>query len=469
MAITVVRTKQTGAASASLAITIPTAKNTLLMFVMQEATTSAPSLTGFTFSGTSALQGGSVNSLWVGTKEATGFETTLAPTAGAGGTVIGISYGEVSGASLEFETVVATSNSATSTSQVSGAVTTANAGDAIFGAVCFMVSNGSSGNWTGTGPMTRVEEAATRCMGGFYVPGTTLSAATFTANWTTSRPHGMLVVALKPASGSKTVEEASTTRSGASSSALSRLLATAAAAIRSGSRPSASAVMVATAGPTTSTGSRSASAAAKLVSASASTATGARTAINALKIAQSTALASTGARTLASATRLVQTPATSSTGARAQAQAKLLATGSATSLTGATCRATISGQKTVEEASLSRSGARPSAQAIKLAIGVSASRTGARASIAAKLIVASPSTTRTGTRSLSAAKLVAVGLSLTRTGAISFVETPATAITPGRIAIRSIPAAIIAIDGQPAAQISVTSHPAARITISSEV
>jgi 3-hydroxymyristoyl/3-hydroxydecanoyl-(acyl carrier protein) dehydratase len=52
--------------------------------------------------------------------------------------------------------------------------------------------------WTGTGPMTVLQAESSRIIAGHYIPGSTLSAVTFTANWTTARTTGMLVVAIKP-------------------------------------------------------------------------------------------------------------------------------------------------------------------------------------------------------------------------------------------------------------------------------
>lgn len=196
----VVRSKQTpGAATSSLSITAPKAKNVLAAFVMQNSTLLAPSLAGWTFSPTKAEQASGVNSLWFGTKEATGLEVAIAPTPGAGGAIAGISYFELEGCSQEIESIIGISNSGGTTTQTSNALATSKSTDIILACIGLGATNGGSSAWTGTGPMTNVEAGETRAQGGYFVPSSTLSAATFTANWTTSRTHGMLVVALKAA------------------------------------------------------------------------------------------------------------------------------------------------------------------------------------------------------------------------------------------------------------------------------
>ena len=205
MAASVVRSKQTlGGSESGLVITSALKGNTLAAFVMQSGSVVAPTLAGWSFSPTSALQGASANSLWFGTKIAAGGETSISPAPGTGGTVIGVCYFEVEGAGQEVDAIVASSNGGSVTTQVSGALTTTAAGDVILGCVGFASGNGGSSAWTGTGPMTSVG-GETRAMGGYYVPGTTLAAATFTANWVNSRTHGMLVVALKPSSSAAVI------------------------------------------------------------------------------------------------------------------------------------------------------------------------------------------------------------------------------------------------------------------------
>lgn len=196
----VVRSKQTpGAATSSLSITAPKAKNVLAAFVMQNSTLLAPSSTGWTFSPTKAEQGAGANSLWFGTKEATGLEVAIAPTPGAGGSIAGISYFELEGSSQEIESIIGISNSGAATTQTSNALATSKSTDIILACIGLGATNGGSSAWSGTGPMTNVEAGETRAQGGYFVPSSTLSAATFTANWSSSRTHGMLVVALKAA------------------------------------------------------------------------------------------------------------------------------------------------------------------------------------------------------------------------------------------------------------------------------
>jgi hypothetical protein len=210
MAISVVNSKQTGASTSTLTITSATASNLLVALVAQTGSASTitgsdniSGSTGWTVNATPAVWSSSANSLWLAYKTAAGSETSLNPTAGSGGTIVGISYLELHGAAIPGSldgTPVATSNSTNTATQTSGAVTTTNAGDIIFGAMAMSPSDGGSNAWTGTGPMTLVSANATLTDGGYYIPGSTLSSATFTANWTTARAHGMLVAAIKPAS-----------------------------------------------------------------------------------------------------------------------------------------------------------------------------------------------------------------------------------------------------------------------------
>lgn len=211
MAITVVHVAQTGtSAHGTLAVTSATAGNLLVVFIDQITTTSAPTgsdnisgTTGWTTNSTSALFSGSASSLFVAYKKAVGGETSLNPTVGSGGTLEGLSYFELSGIDTTptIETIVHADNKVAVTTATSAAVTTSNPGDIVL--ICAggnAVDSGTVNAWTGTGPATNVSTASTRCIGGYYIPGTTLSGATFTANWTSAKNTGVLALALQPVS-----------------------------------------------------------------------------------------------------------------------------------------------------------------------------------------------------------------------------------------------------------------------------
>src|SRR4051812_5977073 len=99
MAITVVQSGQTagGANNTSATISAATAGNTLVSFFSQTGL-NAPTCSGFTVNGTSAVYNGSLSSVWVAYKVATGGETSIAWTAGSGGTGHGLPWWELAGA-----------------------------------------------------------------------------------------------------------------------------------------------------------------------------------------------------------------------------------------------------------------------------------------------------------------------------------------------------------------------------------
>lgn len=212
-AIEVVHVKQTGSAAASvlkLPVT-PAAGNTLYVFVDQSGTTAAPqgkdTVGGTTGWGTDEIAGHhavyttSANSIYVMTKTAVGNELELNPTAGAGGAIKGLIYVEAAGSSTVVDAIQIINNGGSAATVASPFVTTTDAGDLILGAVGF--ASGASGEikpWTNTGPMTNVETASSFVIGGYYVPGAPVELKAFTANWTTARLQGMMVVAFKPSS-----------------------------------------------------------------------------------------------------------------------------------------------------------------------------------------------------------------------------------------------------------------------------
>lgn len=210
MAITVVQSKATGAgASASLSIgSTTTAGNRVFAFLSQSASLVAPTVkdnepggsSGWTVSSTKAEGAAKANSLWVAEKKVASGEpfSIIEMTAGTSGIAQGICAFELAGASSEIDVSVKNDNPTTSKSVTSPAVTTTDSSDILLGAVGAVNAALSVTSWTAS--MTDVEPATgTRCMGGYYIPGTTLSGATFTANWETSRQVGMLVLAVKVA------------------------------------------------------------------------------------------------------------------------------------------------------------------------------------------------------------------------------------------------------------------------------
>jgi hypothetical protein len=206
MAITIVNSKQ--GAGTSLTITSATAGNILVAFISQTVSVVAPTITGWTVNGTSCTFGtANVDAGFLATKTAAGGETSIAPTAGTGGTLQGIAYYELAGASLTFDGgssfPVATSQTASVNSLASTPFSTTNPGSVILCAVC--VSNGSGvvSAWTST-VLTNITTTGTGVIGGSLIPGTTETSITPTANWTTSRFAGMLAIALTPPASGNT-------------------------------------------------------------------------------------------------------------------------------------------------------------------------------------------------------------------------------------------------------------------------
>lgn len=199
MAITVVRSAQSagGANASSLSITSPTSGNTLVSFMSQSLATT-PTATGYTINTTKALHNTSADSTWVGYKIADGTETTVAWTAGAGGTAHGVCYWEIAGAASSITldgSPVHTDNISAATGSL--AVTTSVAGSIILIGVGHNASSGTITAWTGTNVATNISTAASRCHGGSFITTSTVSS-TFTANWTTSNVASMLAIALQP-------------------------------------------------------------------------------------------------------------------------------------------------------------------------------------------------------------------------------------------------------------------------------
>jgi hypothetical protein len=209
MAIGVVQKAQSpSGATGSLTIGQNTkAGNRVFVFVSQSASVAAPTVedsvggsTGWVLSATKALGAASANSLWMAEKVVVaGQEFAIVKfTAGAGGIAQGLWAIELSGASGTVDVSVVVNNTGNVKTVTSPAVSTSDSGDIVLAAVGAVNAALAATSWTGTGPLTPAATEATRCLGGYYLPGSTLSGATVTASWETSRQVGMLVVTIKP-------------------------------------------------------------------------------------------------------------------------------------------------------------------------------------------------------------------------------------------------------------------------------
>lgn len=192
--------------------TTPTAGNLLVAFISTAGITASTGnlptgsdnlgTTGWTTNTTFAQDTAATDFTAVAYKFAIGTETQLNPVPAAGGTIIAIGYVELSGAAnpISIDTIVATNNGAGGkTADTSNSVTTSTANSMVLGGVGFAASPGAPIAWSGTGPMTNISSAAVAMMVGYYLSGSTLSGATFTANWSNSRvPLGFLIIAIKP-------------------------------------------------------------------------------------------------------------------------------------------------------------------------------------------------------------------------------------------------------------------------------
>jgi len=199
MAIAIVNSGQTASGSAS-SLTIPsaTAGNVLVAFLSQLTSVLAPSATGYTVNGTSCTFGvAGVDGGFVMYKVAAGGETSIAPTAGTGGTITGICYWELSGCSTTVDTIVATNTTGSISTLASNSFSTSNSGSIILCGVPLATTSGVVKAWTST-VLTNIATTASRCFGGSLIPGTTEIGITPTANWTTAARAGLLALALEP-------------------------------------------------------------------------------------------------------------------------------------------------------------------------------------------------------------------------------------------------------------------------------
>jgi hypothetical protein len=411
MAVAVVNKKQTTglAGSGSLAFPAATAGNRLIAFVNQGGSVlelkgkdSKGGEAGWKTNATHSVFNTTTASLWLIEKVAEGGETEINPVPGSGGTINGIAYFEVSGTSETVDVIVHVDNGAAGTSLSSGAVTTTDAGDLILAGVGVTGASEKVNAWTGTGPMTNVETTSTRCIGGSYIPGTTILGS-FTANWTKSLKGGMVVVALKPASGeTKTVTAAV---HGAGASTISALkVATPAAPVHGAGNPQASSQ----------------------------------------KIATPTALVHGAGNTTANVSLI------------SSVSALVHGAGQAT--------ATLGAEVKIVTASVHGAG-RATAAVIRVALA-SAKVTGAGAAnvTSRKISLATARVTGAGRASASVSKIARAVANVTGAGNVVVTLTTAASSTRVRLTFSSYPAAILTITDRRAARISIGTHRAGRIT-----
>lgn len=218
MAITVANVAETGsAASATLAITTPTAGNLLVVFFAQIASTTAPKgkdtvggETGWSLlesggSPVKAITDTSARSMFVLIKTAVGNEVELNPKVEGGGTIQGLSCIELKGATTTIDTYLKHQEQpSTNVESYAGVVSTTDAGS--------ITLMGVSGTTTASGTIKTAGEETTgtpfstataRLPSLYYLPGTTLSSATVKMTWTTAKPFGSVLVALKPAAATE--------------------------------------------------------------------------------------------------------------------------------------------------------------------------------------------------------------------------------------------------------------------------
>src|ERR1035438_3520817 len=123
----------------------------------------------------------------------------------------GICYWELSAAATTSVVDVAIiGHEASAKEDTTEPITTTSAGDIILMGVSSATAGdlGVNTGWTASnaGSVVNISTARTRLMGGSYIPGTTLSAVTFTAKWTTARIVGTVVCAIKAAATGEGVE-----------------------------------------------------------------------------------------------------------------------------------------------------------------------------------------------------------------------------------------------------------------------
>jgi len=192
----------------SLTIPAATAGNLLAAFVTQNGATlpgNPPTLAGWATSGSYATTTASTG-VFLLTKTAAGGETTIAPTAGTGGTIDAISYFEISGypGTLYLDgSPITASNISSATTYTSAPVTTVVAGSILL--MCSTTGTNQDGGqlaWAASNLAVPVLVGASgtnlKQTSASYIPGVTLSGVTFTASWTTSRVSGFLLFAISP-------------------------------------------------------------------------------------------------------------------------------------------------------------------------------------------------------------------------------------------------------------------------------
>jgi acetyl esterase/lipase len=208
MAISVVRKGQSpgGSAKASVETEGKTATAGNLLIVIASQTASLAQITfadnkgstGWTNYAATKCENGT-NSGWMGYKVAAGGETEIIATPGAGGTMQGLTYIEVSGlgAAPTIDAAAAKNNVASGKENTTTAITTTSAEELIFAGVCDTAASFNTiSAWTGT-VLSNVGTTTARCFGGYLVTSSTLTGAEATAHWETSRVNASLIFAFK--------------------------------------------------------------------------------------------------------------------------------------------------------------------------------------------------------------------------------------------------------------------------------
>jgi hypothetical protein len=173
-----------------------TAGNMLVLMVNQTSTTATPIATGWTqLSATSAVYSTSYSSIFYLYKIAAGGETSITPVAGSGGTLNGLLFWEISGlGALPTVDTIQPASNLSSTGNNTTAITTTKSTDIVLvgtGAVAGMAS------MTWDAALTGVSTVGITA-GAYSIPGTTLSAKSYTNTLGSGRAHANLVVAISP-------------------------------------------------------------------------------------------------------------------------------------------------------------------------------------------------------------------------------------------------------------------------------
>lgn len=206
-------------ASTSVTLTSCTVGNYIGVFFCELVASTTPSIsdningsTGWTREVLTATM--STGAVFYFHRIAAGGEATFTVTPGTGATGEGLSAVEVSGLGAS-PTVNASANSndtgATVATKATGAITTTDSGAIILACVGQNSASGTVSAWNNSmNNATLTGTASTRSILGTLVPGTTVSAQTYTATWLNANRVGALVFAIAPtAAGGTTVKSLS--------------------------------------------------------------------------------------------------------------------------------------------------------------------------------------------------------------------------------------------------------------------